>query len=309
MSECTELARGKWPELLGQWLTERTLANRHGPCPMCGGKDRFRFDNIEGMGTWICSHCGAGDGFHLLQNINDWSFAQALDYVKVNCGKFDATPGNKKMSAVDIRANLRRVWDGSVPIKSGDPAYLYLIARLGNTFIIPRNCLRYHPSLKYRHDDGSVTTHPALLAQVSNGEGRPVTIHRTYLTEDGRKSDLVNTPRKLMTPIERLHNVAIRLAPPIDGWLGVAEGIETALCASARYEAPVWACVSAGLLESFRPPPGIKLLTVFGDNDYSFTGQAAAYKLARSIAMLDIECRVCIPDEPGTDWADAQNRG
>jgi putative DNA primase/helicase len=36
---------------------------------MCGGKDRFRFDDKEGHGTWICTHCGAGDGFSLLMKV------------------------------------------------------------------------------------------------------------------------------------------------------------------------------------------------------------------------------------------------
>ncbi|MDI5829610.1 hypothetical protein MJN51_36035, partial [Salmonella enterica subsp. enterica serovar Kentucky] len=34
---------------------------RHAPCPACGGKDRFRFDD-NGRGSFICNQCGAGDG-------------------------------------------------------------------------------------------------------------------------------------------------------------------------------------------------------------------------------------------------------
>ena len=29
----------------------KALTNRHGPCPICGGKDRFRFDDKGGRGT------------------------------------------------------------------------------------------------------------------------------------------------------------------------------------------------------------------------------------------------------------------
>ena len=47
-----------------------TLKNQHGACPGCGGKDRFRFDNLNGDGSFICSQGGlgeiAGDGFELL---------------------------------------------------------------------------------------------------------------------------------------------------------------------------------------------------------------------------------------------------
>ncbi len=39
---------------------------KHGPCPACGGKDRFRLDDKAGRGTWFCNLCGAGDGLDLV---------------------------------------------------------------------------------------------------------------------------------------------------------------------------------------------------------------------------------------------------
>lgn len=51
--------------------------NDHGPCPICGGKDRFRCDDKLGKGTWICNQCGAGDGFALLEK------ARGIDYSDV----------------------------------------------------------------------------------------------------------------------------------------------------------------------------------------------------------------------------------
>ena len=61
-----EAAHGRWPSILSALgLDERALSGRHGPCPMCGGKDRFRFDDKEGRGTYFCSGCGAGDGVQL----------------------------------------------------------------------------------------------------------------------------------------------------------------------------------------------------------------------------------------------------
>ena len=39
-------AQGAWPAILtGLGLEARYLRNRHGPCPACGGTDRFRFDD------------------------------------------------------------------------------------------------------------------------------------------------------------------------------------------------------------------------------------------------------------------------
>ncbi|MBF0140072.1 MAG: AAA family ATPase [Magnetococcales bacterium] len=61
-----QAANGNWPRIhaaLG--LAPQFLSKIHGPCPFCGGKDRFRYDDKEGRGTFICAQCGAGDGLAL----------------------------------------------------------------------------------------------------------------------------------------------------------------------------------------------------------------------------------------------------
>ena len=76
-------AQGRWRGILPQLGVPETFLNgKHQPCPMCGGKDRARFDDKEGRGTWICTRCGAGDGISLVMAINGWSFchtAQCLE--------------------------------------------------------------------------------------------------------------------------------------------------------------------------------------------------------------------------------------
>ncbi|WP_296818027.1 primase-helicase zinc-binding domain-containing protein [Thiobacillus sp.] len=48
-----ELAHGRWPGILSRFgLTDKQLSGRHTACPVCGGKDRFRFDDKEGRGTF-----------------------------------------------------------------------------------------------------------------------------------------------------------------------------------------------------------------------------------------------------------------
>ncbi|MDF7670122.1 primase-helicase zinc-binding domain-containing protein [Orbaceae bacterium ESL0721] len=72
-------------QINGHWLTLFNRVgldikkNQHSPCPLCGGKDRFRFDDIDGRGTWICNQCGAGDGLELLKRYQHCNTKEAIE--------------------------------------------------------------------------------------------------------------------------------------------------------------------------------------------------------------------------------------
>ena len=54
-----DIARGKWASLLPAMGVPETILNgKHQPCPMCGGKDRFRYTDHGGTGAYICNQCG-----------------------------------------------------------------------------------------------------------------------------------------------------------------------------------------------------------------------------------------------------------
>ena len=90
------------------------------------------------------------------------------------------------------------------------------------------------------------------------------------------------------------------------GAIGIAEGIETAMSASALFDMPVWDAISARMLEKWLPPEGAEEVAIFGDNDLKFGGQSASYRLAHRLAAgpLRLPVTVQIPKHPGTDWAD-----
>ena len=67
MTQAQGIAQGRWQGILAELGLSDYLSGKHGPCPICGGKDRFRWDNKGGNGTYFCNQCGAGDGFKLLQ--------------------------------------------------------------------------------------------------------------------------------------------------------------------------------------------------------------------------------------------------
>ncbi len=57
---------GQWATVLGNYGCQLLSGRKHGPCPVCGGKDRFRFDDKNGRGTWFCSQCEPNSGGGLL---------------------------------------------------------------------------------------------------------------------------------------------------------------------------------------------------------------------------------------------------
>lgn len=64
-------AEGHWLEILpALGISPDSLTGKHGPCPGCNGRDRFRFVSGDD-GKWFCGQGGnttGGDGFALLSH-------------------------------------------------------------------------------------------------------------------------------------------------------------------------------------------------------------------------------------------------
>ncbi|HGY4932293.1 TPA: primase-helicase zinc-binding domain-containing protein, partial [Citrobacter braakii] len=86
VTDTVKQACGHWPRILPA-LGVTVIKNRHQACPVCGGSDRFRFDDKEGRGTWFCNQCGAGDGLKLVEKVFGVSASEAA-------GKVNAVTGN-----------------------------------------------------------------------------------------------------------------------------------------------------------------------------------------------------------------------
>lgn len=183
------------------------------------------------------------------------------------------------------RDALRRVWRESVALAESDEVSAYLAGRgLADVLASPPYVLRAHPRLDY-FQEGDRGTYCALVSLVHDRTGTPVGIHRTYL-QGGAKAP-VRTPKKLMPPLEKgaYSRAAIRLYPVSeDGVLAVAEGIESALSYWVLNRIPVWSCISAGGLERFWIPDGVKELHIIEDIDPSGVGQHAAMSLFKRAA-------------------------
>lgn len=96
VTETVKQACGHWPRILPA-LGVKVIKNRHQACPVCGGSDRFRFDDKEGRGTWFCNQCGAGDGLKLVEKVFGVTPSEAA-------GKVNAVTGNLSPVAPEVMA-------------------------------------------------------------------------------------------------------------------------------------------------------------------------------------------------------------
>lgn len=116
VTETVKQACGHWPRILPA-LGVKVIKNRHQACPVCGGSDRFRFDDKEGRGTWLCNQCGAGDGLKLVEKVFGVKPSEAAQKVNAVTGNLppvapeeaaaaEAETGAGRKSAVTLAAKL-----------------------------------------------------------------------------------------------------------------------------------------------------------------------------------------------------------
>jgi hypothetical protein len=245
---------------------KRIGAELCGPCPVCGGHDRFAI-NLKRQ-LWNCRGCQrGGDVIELVRHIDGISFNEAIRTLagdrpvialtgpagnlsgRVPCGSRSNEEGRRRAAAI---------WYESVFI-DGTLAERYLRQTRG--LDIPADMsgvLRFHSQCPF----GPGVRHPCLVALfrdiVSN---EPRAIHRTALRPDATRMD-----RMMLGPSG---GAAIKLVDDEDVTygLGVGEGIESTLAGTAMGFRPAWALGSAGSIGNFPVLAGIDCLTIIADHD------------------------------------------
>ena len=180
----------------------------------------------------------------------------------------------------------RRLWAMGKPI-TGTLADRYLAGR-GLTGLGNLPCLRFHPSCFYwRADHPSPEPPgrwPALLAKVSDAEGRLTGLHRTWLDPESAAKAPIDPPRKAMGYLLG-NGVRIGEATTV---LVAGEGLETMLSLHLALPGlPVVAALSANNLAALRLPDKIQRLYIAADADPA--GLAAADELANRARATGID--------------------
>jgi putative DNA primase/helicase len=194
----------------------------------------------------------------------------------------------------------RRLWSKTLHAK-GSLVETYLKNRSINAS--PPPTIRYLPNA--RHSPTGLNL-PAMVAVVSRWPSREIDgIHRTYLTEDGRKKSPVSQ-NKMMLGVCR--GGAVRLMPAASEMI-VTEGIETGLSVMAATAKAVWCGLSAGGIENLFLPelPLAQSVIIAADNDPR--GLVAAQVAAEKWSRAGRSIRITTPPIEGQDFNDVAMGG
>ncbi|EJX4517565.1 toprim domain-containing protein, partial [Salmonella enterica] len=276
-----------------------------GKCPICGGVGKFRCDDKDGKGTWVCV-CGSGDGMSLVLQATGKPFVQVCEEIDSLTGNSYSRPETERPSSKimsDRQKVIRKFSRLSELRKTSGEAYLQRRGILE----LPDEGIRFCDKQTCNGRE-----YQALYSLATDDKGALCYLHRTLLDGD-RKADVV-AAKKLMalqesSYLEYAGSVAIRMFPPA-ATLGIAEGIETALSCRQIYRCNVWSVMNTSFMEKFIAPPGVNHLVIFADNDTHGAGLAAAFKCGKNniLSRNDVE-KVSIrwPDLP--DFNDMLTEG
>jgi len=184
----------------------------------------------------------------------------------------------------DRIAAARRLFAMSRPIR-GTTAEAYL-ARRGITVLGGAGALRFHPACYYRGEEGATQALPALIASVTDGAGRIMGVHRTWLARGGAGKARVTTPRRAMGVLLG-HGVQFGREGDPDV-IAAGEGIETMLSLRMALPAlPVIAGLSTAHIGALLLPETLRRLYIAADSDGA--GRAGTESLSRRALDAGIE--------------------
>ena len=205
-SPLRERTRGRWRGILAaHGIDPRYLTGKNGPCPMCGGKDRWRFTDFNSDGYWICNQCGHGTGTDLLLRCTGLPFKEVARRIEAVRGR--SSRGHAEAQrATDAGQSQRHVAPCTAGRRGRHHRPVDAIPRHRTPHIpgLPADRSR-RALLRWRH----LHRAPGHAGDGDGPDGKPATIHRTYLTSDGHKA-AVPEPRKLYSAVPK--GSAVRLA-------------------------------------------------------------------------------------------------
>jgi hypothetical protein len=290
-----------------------------GPCPVCGGTDRFGV-NIRKQ-VWNCRGCDkGGDGIALVRHVEGLPFRDAVAHLtgeqpapmKLRPARPQSSPRadetDKRVHEFNLKIAASIVAEMGPSVGTPGEQYLRDVRKintgaiadvLGSTYAIG-----WHPSVLFREvghalDGQRIGAVIGVLRDPISAEPTGA-ISRTYIHE-GRK---VGKAKSLAG------SGVVQLSPDDEVLQGVhiGEGLETALDMMARGFRPTWACGSTSMMAKFPILNAIESITVFADRDENGAGEKAAREVARRWLEARREALILTPPIVG-DFNDITMRG
>ncbi|CAH4004871.1 primase-helicase zinc-binding domain-containing protein [Enterobacter hormaechei] len=290
VTETVKQACGHWPRILPA-LGVKVMKNRHQACPVCGGSDRFRFDDKEGRGTWFCNQCGAGDGLKLVEKVFGVTASEAA-------GKVDAVTVNLPPVAPEVIAAAEAETEADRKAAAALAVRLMENTRpaSGNAYLTRKGFPdRECPVLSATHKTGGVTFRAGdVVVPLYDDTGALVNLQ--LINSDGLKRTLKGGQVKgACHTLEGKKEAGKRL------W--IAEGYATALTVHHLTGETVMVALSSVNLLSLaslarQKHPACQIVLA-ADRDLSGNGQTKAASAAQAC-----EGTVALPPVFG-DWNDA----
>lgn len=277
----------------GRRLVERLGGRWSGSAGLCrcpAHDDRRPSLSVRIGRTSLLLHCFAGcTAADILRSLRAAGRPIAVSGSSLSESRSESESGTAGQ-AERSRAAAIRLWGAARPI-GGTPVERYLA---GRGLAAKTSELRYHP--RTPHGPHPLTRfRPAMIAAVRDEAG-VLAVHRTFLDARARKLAPIDEPR---CGLGRFGSGAVRLGGTASR-LGLAEGVETALSASAMFGLPCWATLGTERFRLVALPDEVEELVLFLDHD---AGGRRAEALAReTFPKLAIEARY--PGERGADWND-----
>jgi putative DNA primase/helicase len=291
-----------------------------GPCPRCGGVDRFNINTTKGV--WFCRGCDAkgGDGMGLLMHCRGLQFREAVEDINGESAVERPAPAPivAKPKAADVDAAKLEAFRLRMAAKSvramvpiiGTPGETYLrdVRRIDTGALVDvlssTAAIGWDPESFFREDGHGLNRRNlgCIVAVMTDAvTGAPTGgISRTYIHE-GQKV----AKAKGLGPAG-----IVRLTPDEDvaNGLHIAEGLETALDMMAKGLRPMWSTGSTSIMAKLPVLSGIECITILADRDENRAGEKAAREAGQRWREAGREVRVRTPLEPG-DFNDITMRG
>ena len=246
------------------WKMKKSGHNLAGPCPKCGGTDRFGIDTAGDK--WICRSCGVGghDAISMVQML--WPNLDGRSMKETFLEACEVITGRKRSDVVseaeaerireeterkqaardaesarrreDARKSAYRVWRRAQGLGAHVEAYLEARGLGGADMDALRasKALREIPALDYWHDGAVRHTSPGMIAVIQwlDVRGTFGGVHRTWIDPNGKRGKAVIVHNGEALDAKKVlgskGNGAIRLITPENASrMIVGEGIETTL--------------------------------------------------------------------------------